>query len=747
MSVWVQKAVNVREVSAKAALPISLFGFVRPSRWRAMPKFVILDPSIVDRTGHYLEYAKRVLGAAKDRGLEPVLVTNRRFSTGNEEFQVLPTFSHTFWELYEPQRGLIGTLINGARSVRRNARRQIARFWRKGFLNASLTRWSLAYERARVLKSPADPRLALFSSEWTPKPSNLNLVRALWVLHWLRGGVRKAWIYAGKTYQRLPSIVRMGVHAVKKFATLMVKLLLGSVVALLAAMALIVVLPIWFARPRVSAPATFYRELRRSLHSLKLERGDIVFVPTSGEMEAALVSKLCTDRRSIASQLSWRLLFRREILRGREPTWQAQLGALEAQRLKMTLAQAVRRMRSVDVRWLTDTESLTRQHNLLGVARFETAPVPVSAAFEGVKRADASPVTFGYLGDARTEKGFGLLSEMWDHVVRSAGELNPPRLLAQSNYNILGGEPLAVQGRLALQAHPRKSVELVEGPFSSEEYLALFGQIDVMVVPYEPNSYATRSSGVFVEAIKGGMPAIVTNASWMAQLVEPYRQAWLRMIEERLADSSRVVVDRALGRPTIGELGTVRWRDRPSHLLFCLEFARAAPAHSFGLLFTFLNNRGERLFEMEECGAVTGPTVRLMTPLPKAAACVKVRAYAKDLGTSIVPLRVTCASANLPSGTPSSFGVRSAASNGVALAHAGIEILSCLEAYREGAKALQAAWREYFDDATLLASVIDGMVVPPGDERTIEIVAAANLQMPEIARPKFGSDLVWEIER
>lgn len=63
-------------------------------------RFILLDHSIEDSTGHYLEYAKRVLRAAKLEGFETVLAVNK--STVEivcPEADIIDrAFSRTFWE-------------------------------------------------------------------------------------------------------------------------------------------------------------------------------------------------------------------------------------------------------------------------------------------------------------------------------------------------------------------------------------------------------------------------------------------------------------------------------------------------------------------------------------------------------------------------------------------------------------------------------------------------------------------------
>jgi glycosyltransferase involved in cell wall biosynthesis len=72
-------------------------------------KFVLIDPSICNQGGHYLEYANRVLTAAKKLNLYTLLVVNNRSSKieYNEADQIVAGFSHTFWENYSNKGSIL----------------------------------------------------------------------------------------------------------------------------------------------------------------------------------------------------------------------------------------------------------------------------------------------------------------------------------------------------------------------------------------------------------------------------------------------------------------------------------------------------------------------------------------------------------------------------------------------------------------------------------------------------------------
>lgn len=67
-----------------------------------MKKFILIDNSIVDKTGHNLEYAIRVLKEAKKDNFTTILITNKKFKVTNnlisdEIDKVYNVFTNTFW--------------------------------------------------------------------------------------------------------------------------------------------------------------------------------------------------------------------------------------------------------------------------------------------------------------------------------------------------------------------------------------------------------------------------------------------------------------------------------------------------------------------------------------------------------------------------------------------------------------------------------------------------------------------------
>ena len=62
------------------------------------PRLLIADPSIRAIGGHYYEYALRIVGAAKELGVEPVLAVSRALPEGTDlPCRALAAYTHDFW--------------------------------------------------------------------------------------------------------------------------------------------------------------------------------------------------------------------------------------------------------------------------------------------------------------------------------------------------------------------------------------------------------------------------------------------------------------------------------------------------------------------------------------------------------------------------------------------------------------------------------------------------------------------------
>jgi glycosyltransferase involved in cell wall biosynthesis len=113
----------------------------------------------------------------------------------------------------------------------------------------------------------------------------------------------------------------------------------------------------------------------------------------------------------------------------------------------------------------------------------------------------------GFFGYSKCEKGFHLLPEAIE-ICRAHG--------LSANFTVQlehsGWEPATVATERALRQIP--GVRLVEGVLSHEEYTAETGKIDAMLLPYDPELFGLRGSGIFTQSIAAGRPVIASAGTF-----------------------------------------------------------------------------------------------------------------------------------------------------------------------------------------------------------------------------------------
>jgi hypothetical protein len=459
-----------------------------------MPKFVLIDHSIVDVGGHYFEYAVRVLSAAEEAGYEPILATNRRLrDIGSYPWRVFPVYRYDFFEpgpsrLLAKVRGRLGNLRHlAARLKYRLLFSRPGLLWfkrREGSVSGAITsRWLLV---AAVLAELMLCALGVAAAAW-------RLLLAVVPV----GG------YVRKVFRASRQLVEAAARPWRTF------LGQGSVV--------------WQQARRWRKRSAFAADSIRLFRKVRLDEGDVVLIPTLTEQDMMGLLPLFRGDGDTA-KATWHLIFRRNIYQGRDPDYASQDESLRS--LRNVFRRFQSQLRGQRVYFYTDTEPLTSQYNRLSVASFRTLPIPVAAdyrvgndlVFSDDRRGPAGSAErlfhVVYVGDARTEKGYHCLP----HLVGDAFAAQlPVRFTFQSNFNVPRGEPAPAVARAQLEAIDKQCrVDLIKRPLASAEYRRLVLDGDVVVVPYDRDNYYARSSGIFAEALVAGKPVLVPAGTWMA---------------------------------------------------------------------------------------------------------------------------------------------------------------------------------------------------------------------------------------
>ncbi|AWB08051.1 hypothetical protein A6A40_23685 (plasmid) [Azospirillum humicireducens] len=348
------------------------------------------------------------------------------------------------------------------------------------------------------------------------------------------------------------------------------------------------VLP-WFAMSwgeaaqahRQGAPVTgIADELRTLLEQCEADAGDILLLHTLGweEADSILHWLLGLPAEDVDRLPHIRLLFRFPLSWLFEP-WRS------------SLVDAFARLRD-DPRlchklgFLTDTEPLARSFTGLFCHDVTVMPIPFRTDLldgePAAREREAAALTIGYFGDARLEKGYHLLPPLLFRLWRTAIRSGRVRFLVQSHFNVPGGEPGMLQARNQLLQFSAPQVELTTAPLATADYYRRLQSCDAILIPYDPDSYAERSSGILVEALVAGKPVIVPQSSWMAGQVSTDHAALYRH-PDGLFDAVQGMIDRHPDYAAAARRLRTHWRERTDpggyvRALLATIPARPAPA-------------------------------------------------------------------------------------------------------------------------------------------------------------------------
>jgi hypothetical protein len=459
-----------------------------------MPKFILIEHSIRDYQGHYFEYAVRVAKAAEAMGYTPILATNRQFKAGkNMSWKVYPIYKYAFWLHWAEPRWYS---------------------WRKWFTSLStiVKRWTFRLKMSFLF--------SFFGFFWSIRNQMGDYLRR----HAL--DIR----FNTRSFFLMFSLVHL-----LKLTRSFVKMLWGIIpfhgylrlqLAHLKSFAQLIIYPILLlTRPRdwmkhwlwdQARTRQFSRDTRSLFRKIKVEDGDIIFIPTSSAVEATGLSQyLQKDPKSIKG--TWILLFRHQLHSIDSPGPQQE--DMRFVLIRDALLQFRTKLSGHKVYFYTDSDDLTIQYNSLKIVPFETLPIPISKEFFEFRRTHDrdSVLQISYVGDARKEKGYQhlprIIQDLWLDYVKK----DKIHFVIQSNFNVPGGTAQTAVARMQLECYSQDKVTLLKETLNSNEYLDLVRNSDIILLPYDQDAYYAGSSGILGEALVSGVPVIIPERTWMAK--------------------------------------------------------------------------------------------------------------------------------------------------------------------------------------------------------------------------------------
>lgn len=456
-----------------------------------MARFYLIDPSILDYQGHHFEYAQRVLRAAREAGFQPVMAVNRRCQVADASMRTRAVYRFGFWFASVPRStpttpaptrptANSGWLTPLIRLLYSPLGLRVARWrrWRDELPNVANGERSIAWLLPALGISAIASlgrSLATLVAGWIPFRASLQRVITA-----LCGNASQ---FGARSRQTLRSY--LGRHGV-------------------------IATGVWRQLKR----RQFERDTRWLLIHEPMAAGDIALLPVGSIVELLALERLF-QRSPRLLQGTWHIVFRHNLYGPAA----AQTYDESTRPLRNALRQFADKMPPGRFYFYTDSDELTAQYNSLGAVTFATLPVPVDRGFSVVRPTTSkqSPLNIVYAGDARREKGYQYLPKLVADVMAARGLPRPARFVIQSNASHGGSAAEIEQAFQQLREWHDDRVQLVTSPLTPDEYRRQLIGADLVVLPYDRESYFARSSGVLAEALAVGIPAIVPAGTWMAR--------------------------------------------------------------------------------------------------------------------------------------------------------------------------------------------------------------------------------------
>lgn len=532
-----------------------------------MRKFILIDNSIKDAGGHHLEYALRVLKAAKSNGFETVLAVNKSCKDfDSPDIDILDkSFSKGFWDNFSSERQV---LAKSGKSIIKTLAEKKDDF----IYEVIFSQLSYAYQ----LLSNGNTASGLVNKYHLVSEDQKI---PLWAIT-----VGVVLLRLRLWHRRLTSLLTPVFKYAGKPVRLLVRILKFSGGVVLAPLGLLYLVFRW---KNISAridhsSSLFGNECRYLLTRIDANEGDLVFVPTLGKVELLGIS-LCCQTKAFSS-LKWHLLFRRNLFVGREPNYFKQIEL--NQETQLTITNFKQKSVFGTTAFYTDTDPLSEQWNLLGVYNFSTLPIPGGESLRRIPREVAVPFIISYIGDARDEKGFQHLAQLVGDIRALGFDSGKVRFRFQSNFNFPLGDLGTRISKAELSLMSGDGVELLEGPFDSNEYTNLINTSDVLLIPYDENNYYARSSGIFTEALIAGVPVVYPAKSWMGRELLDENINYSKLAEDR---SQLTPWSHLLGQfSKMVSLSVSQWLKNPV-VFFSYQLIAAQPGQYVRLSFYKMN--------------------------------------------------------------------------------------------------------------------------------------------------------------
>lgn len=188
---------------------------------------------------------------------------------------------------------------------------------------------------------------------------------------------------------------------------------------------------------------------------------------------------------------------------------------------KLMLKLLERLLGSEKIIFTTDSDALAEQYETMTQRKVYVLPIPhiPTVVFREPNSSNDEKV-FVYIGEANERKGYHLLPEAIDFVMKNRAH-RKVRFLLQSNCPRHPEERvLQAKKELSAMGDP---IEIVDRVLDTTEYYGLLASADAVLIPYVAESYRAQTSGIFAEALAFGRSVIVPKDTWMGREFTKYK--------------------------------------------------------------------------------------------------------------------------------------------------------------------------------------------------------------------------------
>jgi len=185
-------------------------------------------------------------------------------------------------------------------------------------------------------------------------------------------------------------------------------------------------------------------------------------------------------------------------------------------RAKLAFRLLERAFEAGSIRLLTDSQRLAMEYSEYCFVPMEVVPIPHGAPCSFAPPVRRARLRVASLGNARAEKG---ILEIIDaiEILRSRPVFDQLEFVLQVNDPSQDCRDRIDQWSRSGQGH---GVDLIHGALDSDAYSALFESVDLVLAPYWRDVYASRTSGILLEALASAKPVVVTADTWMSDELE-----------------------------------------------------------------------------------------------------------------------------------------------------------------------------------------------------------------------------------